>query len=257
MNPYFQLEERRARHGSMTQIHLPRLVICLAACLGIVQFLVAVVIAIRCYPGDTGGADRGYSMAGNFLSDLGRWQTESGKDNAVSAAIFNGSVILLGITLLPFFAILPATLRSLRVLVWFSGSLAAIGLIGIGLTPYDRHFIAHHVFLGLWIGPMLILLVGYLIASEWSGRAAWVLGACTLALVYAVLAYAGAGSHGGHVVMQKVTVAISIVWFALIGVNVAVATVQVVSMSGRRQIAEWQAEEYMKAIQHGHWRKGK
>jgi hypothetical membrane protein len=190
-------------------------------------------------------------MAGNFLSDLGCSRTSSGRDNAVSAAVFNNSVIVLGVTLLPFFAILPATLPGLRKLVWLSGSLAAIGLIGIGLTPYDRYFAAHNVCLGLWLGPMLILLVGYLIASFGGGRAGWALGACTLALVYAILAYASAGSHGAQVVMQKVTVVVSFVWLAMIGANVAVATVQVVTTSRRRQIVEWEAEEYMKALQRG------
>jgi hypothetical membrane protein len=233
----------------MTQVHLPRLIICLVACLGIAQFLGAVGIAIRCYPGDASGPDRGYSMAGNFLSDLGRSHTDSGMENAVSAAIFNASVILLGVTLLPFFAILSDTLQGLRNVVWIAGTLASVGLIGIGLTPYDRYFVAHNVCLGLWIGSMLILLIGYLIAAQWSGRAGCALGACTLLLIYAILAYATAGTHAGYVVMQKVTVAVSIGWFSLIGANVALTTVQVVATSRRKQVVEWEAEEYMKAIQ--------
>jgi hypothetical membrane protein len=235
----------------MTLIHFPRLIVCFAACLGIAQFVVAVAIAIRHYPGETDGAADGYSMAGNFLSDLGRSRTSSGRDNSVSAAFFNNSVIVLGITLLPFFAVLPTTLPDLRKVVWVSGSLAAIGLIGIGLTPYDLYFVAHNVCLGLWLGPMLILLVGYLVASFGSGRAGWVLGACTLGLVYAILAYASAASHGGQVVMQKVTVVVSFVWFAMIAANVAFTTVQVVTTSRRRQIIEWEAEEYMKALHRG------
>jgi hypothetical membrane protein len=239
----------------MKHIDIARLFVSAAACLGIVQFTVAVPIAIRCYPAEGGARGSGYSVVDNFLSDLGCSKTPSGQDNSRSAAVFNTSVIALGVTLLPFFSVLSTTIEKLRKLVWFSGTLAALGLIGIGSTPYDRHFVAHNVSLGLWLGPMLLLLIGYFVGSARSGQATSGLAVWTGILVLAILAYAFGASHVEHVLMQKVTVGVSIVWFAIIAVNVAVTTVQVVSTTTRRQIVEWQAEQYMASLQHGHRRK--
>ncbi len=173
-------------------------------------------------------------------------------DNSASATVFNGSVIILGAALLPFFSILPTTIGRLRKLVWISGTLSALGLIGIGLTPYDRHFAAHYVALGLWIGPLFVLLAGHLIASVEDGQTSFARSALTLALLCAISIYALAGTHSGYVVMQKLTAAVAIVWFSMIGISLGGTMVHIVS--GRRRMTERQAERYMKTLKHGYRR---
>ena len=229
------------------------LLVSVVAFIGIVQFLVAVPMAIHRYP--AGILGKGYSMSDNFLSDLGCsrtffWQ----EDNSASAAIFNRSAIILGASLLPFFSILPTTIGRLRKLVWISGILSALGLIGIGLTPYDLHFTAHNTALALWIGPMFVLLAGHLIACGLDEQTSSARTACTLALLCAILAYALAGTRTEVVVMQKLTVAVAIVWFSVIGASVGGTMVRIISASARRQMIERQAEEYMETLQHGHLR---
>jgi hypothetical membrane protein len=234
----------------MHLISRTHLIVSVIAFLGIVQFLGGVTMAIHRYPVFIGTI--GYSVSDNFLSDLGCSRTPWGQDNSASAAFFNRSAMILGATLLPFFSILPTTIGRLRKVVWISGTLSALGLIGIGLTPYDLHFTAHNVALGLWIGPMFVLLVGHLIASGLDEQTSFARTACTIALLCAILAYALGGTRTEVVVMQKLTVAVAIVWFSMIGVSVAGTVVQIVST--RRQMIERQAEEYMETLQRGHLR---
>jgi hypothetical membrane protein len=230
----------------MNRISRIHLIASVAAFLGVVQFVGGVVMAIRCYP--TSGTDRGYSAFDNFISDLGRARTKTGTDNSASAAIFNRSVIILGAVLLPFFAIVPTTITKLRRTVWRSGTLSALGLIGIGLTPYDKYVVAHNIALGLWIGPMFILLVTHLVASSLDQQSSPARTVWTLLLAAAILAYALAGTHGGYVLMQKVTAVFAIIWFLLIGASVGTTVIRFAS--GRRQIIEWEAEKYLEVLQH-------
>jgi hypothetical membrane protein len=235
----------------MNRISRTHLIVSVVAFLGIVQFLGAVTIAVHRYP--VGPSGKGYSVFDNFLSDLGCSRTQSGEDNSASAPVFNGSAMILGATLLPFFSFLPTTIGTLRKLVWISGNLSALGLIGIGLTPYDRHFTAHNVALGLWIGPMFVLLVGHLIASVLDEQISFARTAWTLVLMFAIVAYALAGTHTEYVVMQKLTAGVAIVWFSMVAISVGGTMVRIVS--ARRQLIERQAESYMETLQHGHRRK--
>lgn len=226
----------------------------LIACLGIGQFLVSLILAVNLYAGGTSLEPRsqGYAWTGNFLSDLGRTRAWSGADNAASARKFNRAVIVLGASLLPFFAVLAWVLEQSRAAIWLSGTLSACGLIGIGLTPYDQHFVAHHIALGVWIGPMFILVLAYLFAATQRDEASLGTITCTVALLMAVIGYGAAGSHAGYVAMQKVTVVLSIFWFG--GITFRVATVTAQQITGRGPLIERQAERYMQQLQRRHRR---
>ena len=126
----------------------------------IAQFLYAVPQAMSVYPG-------GYSITHNFLSDLGCAFTSSQSDNSASASIFNRSIIVLGFSLIPFFIVLPTELGKSRWVIRYSGVLSAMGLIGIGSTPYDQYFVEHFVALGLWIVPMLFVVVVLASIYQW------------------------------------------------------------------------------------------
>jgi hypothetical membrane protein len=230
----------------MNRISLLHLIVSLAGFLGIMQFACVVMVAIHRYPAS--GIRHGYSISKNFLSDLGCSRTPMGEDNSASATVFNPSAVILGVSLLPFFWVLSTTIYQLRRTVWFSGTLSALGLIGIGLTPYDKHFAAHMVALGFWIGPLFILLIAHFIASVLQGSNSLVRTLLTFLLLAAILAYALAGSYNGYVVMQKLTVAVAVIWFCLIGSNVATTMVRVIS--DRRRLIEREAEAYMKILQH-------
>jgi hypothetical protein len=226
------------------------LLVSVTALLGIAQFLVGVAMAVRCYP--PGIQKQGYSVCDNFLSDLGCSQTRWREDNSVSATIFNRSAIILGVSLIPFFAVLPTTVIAFRKLIWFSGVLSALGLIGIGLTPYDLYFAAHMTTLGVWLVSMFVLFAGHLIASSRNEPPSFAQTACTVLLLLAILAYALAGTRTECVILQKLTVSVAILWFFMIGRSVAGAMIRIAS--SRFHLAERQAERYMETIRYGHRR---
>ncbi len=227
-------------------LHINRIVVIVTAvaCLGVVQFVCLVVAAIRAYPGGAG-----HAFFGNFLSDLGR-------SNTPGSMLFNGAIIVLGLSLFPFFAALLATgmdsTTSTKVTA-VAGMISALGLIGIGLTPYDRYFVAHHVALALWIGPMFVVVFAYTAAVAKEQETSSCLLAISAAMVIAILSYALIGTHHGYIAMQKATVALSFVWFAMIVVRVI--RTAVFHVSRRHLILRREAQGYMELLKHGH-RKG-
>jgi hypothetical protein len=237
------------KHG--LQIRWPHILTGLIAWGGIIQFGLAVYAAIEAYPGGE------YSLRDQFLSDLGCTATDGGHDNSASAALFNRAAIWLGVSLLPFFVVLPKTVLenglgrdvSIAAAVAFGagGCLSACGLIGIGLTPYDRYLVTHNAALGLWLLPMLGMSVAWLGMSMDSGKASPWLVMATMFLVVMAMLFVGAG---GNTLFQKVVICAAVVWFALLFLQVASATVTVIVSSRARQ-AERQAVRYMAQLQRG------
>ena len=165
---------------------------------GLLQFVICLLIAVSDFPGE-------YSFGHHFLSDLGR-------SKHPSAPFFNNSVIVLGLCLIVFFsnAFRAADSRTFTV----SGILSALGLIGIGLTPLDLYFLGHHLFLVLWLGPMLVMVV---FSMTLFGKRYASLGAVIgSALIYLIVRYiASAGSHDAPF-YQKIVVVMAFVWLAVI-----------------------------------------
>ncbi len=219
------------------------MIVSLAALVGLAQFLVAITYAIAYYPS-------GYSFFGNFLSDLG-----SSASPGVSR-LFNRSIVLLGLSLLPFFTLVPSTVDSSGRTSWvfgIGGAVSAAGLIGIGLTPYDVYTTAHNVALAMWLGPMFVLAILYLTLAFSSDNASPGLIACTASLILAVLVYGAAGFHSAYVTMQKVTVLLSILWFIVLATRVMLTSVT--QISTRRQQIEHLADLYVKRLERGNWRR--
>ncbi len=139
------------------------------------------------------------------------------------------------------------------------GIIAALGLIGIGLTPVDLFYVPHHIALVMWVLPMPVMSTFFAyVCFRSAGILGWLAGSVATimatVLVVAIFFYALAGSPGGYVVMQKIVVGISIVWFLLLAIRVSLATVQVVTVGRREQIAQ-QAEEYSATLKRGHLKK--
>ena len=111
---------------------------------------------------------------------------------------------------------LPRHYRSEELTVRFFGLVSAIGLVGIGLTPYDRYLANHLAALFFWLGPLFLLMLVFLFLASTKGLWVWVLRGLAIAVIYAVIRYAFASNLAESVVMQKVTAVLGIVWFLAI-----------------------------------------
>ncbi len=125
------------------------------ATLGVLQFLICTATAIYHYPG-------GFSFTQNYLSELGRQATQYD-------SIYNGSIIFLGFSLIPSFALLWMTnthrMWSMRAAAMF-GILSSFGMIGMGLVPVDREFVLHYASLAIWMFPMIYMTVSFFFAAS-------------------------------------------------------------------------------------------
>jgi hypothetical membrane protein len=197
----------------MLKLNRTPLVLSLAAWFGMLQFLVCLLLSVQLY--GAGDAVKAYRLGSNFLSDLGRTAVLSGAPNP-SCLLFNLSVIVLGVTLLAFFVFVPSGSDAGQAVVRVSGMLSSLGLIGIGATPYDRWYVAHCCALALWLGPLLVVVIAYLITSALRETQSAATRWYARGVVLAVLGYCLAGNHGGYVVMQKITAGMATLWFLAI-----------------------------------------
>ena len=76
-------------------------------------FMLCNVIAMMVYGGGTlhNAESIGYSITHNYFSDLGRYISHSGQLNKISFWLFNGSVILCGLSFCMFFTSYNAFLQ--------------------------------------------------------------------------------------------------------------------------------------------------
>lgn len=190
------------------------------SCFGVVQFVVLTGLAMHYYPND-------YSLFGDFLSDLGR-TTCSGKPNAVSAMLFNGSLALLSVSLIPFFWFLPLhaadRARLLRIVSYF-GFASCAALVGIAIWPYDTHPSEHMLALFYWLMLMLAISALHCIALLSSKQAFSILGLLSLGLFLMIAAFIIRGLAFGAaeetVVAQKCLVGYSLAWFIVFSYRAA------------------------------------
>ena len=175
------------------------------AVIGVIQYLGASAIAMMHFP-------EGYSIAGNFLSDLGR-STHDYSD------LYNFSLILLGIGLIPLFLTLtvvdPRDTFAMKLASGF-GILSAMGLVGLGLTPFDKFFILHHIALGFWLFPMFYMAILFFYGASRSTYVGIGYLTASLLMVVIMLAVLLRADSTGYEVMQKMIVACGLVWLAYV-----------------------------------------
>jgi hypothetical protein len=181
----------------------------LIALLGLVQFLGTLYVAAANYP-------EPYIWHRHFISDLGRTKTAGGFDNQDNSTRFATSSLVLGAAMLPFLLVFPAAFENGRGFLRTLALMTVLGLIGIGQTPYDKHFILHHAALVLWIIPMVILAIALPVLVAKEGGAPLPLFILSGALLAFTLLYASIGSHSGYVVLQKIVIVISLAWFTIL-----------------------------------------
>ena len=109
-----------------------------------------------------------YSLTHNFLSGLGGLKTSSGEINTSSALLFNGSLVLVGSTLVLFyirfkemFQTIGDSAKSIKFASWSKpvGLVAGVLFAGVGFVPYDLHFGAHVFFANYAFLVLFVLCV--------------------------------------------------------------------------------------------------
>lgn len=174
-----------ARKGEAGALHLSGLLMFLATS----QFLIMLVISSSLYPG--------YSISGNFISDLGATCREGVcRVFQPSSAIFNTSSILMGILLaagalnmlrIPGDRIFPALLLT-----------AGLGAAGVGVFPESAGILHTISALIAFLFGGLAILASYRILGGWARIAAPAMGALALAslALFITGAHLGLGPGG-------------------------------------------------------------
>ena len=146
------VDRDRSRSGNAVEVDLFCLGAVMLVALGILQFLEGIYSAISVFP-------EPFSIFNRFLSELGC----DSKATVDSRSLFERSTVLLGLSMFPFFyGIARAHAEELpgqTMAFCASGIVSAVGLMGIGVTPYNR-FLTFHIFaILLWLVPMLFMVL--------------------------------------------------------------------------------------------------
>jgi hypothetical membrane protein len=116
-----------------------------------IQSLIFTVLAMLFYPGGTFSDPNtiGYTFFGNIFSDLGRSIAHSGESNLISFTIYNTSLFLMGVLLIPFFIAMPNLFKKegegkgLAKASSILGILVGTSMAGASLTPADLYYDIH------------------------------------------------------------------------------------------------------------------
>ena len=127
-------------------IFIPRLVSIL--------FIILQFLGMLVYPGGTihDIDTNGYSFTSNFFSDMGAYSARNGAPNYLSMILFSLSLMLVGVTFVFYYLVLPKIMGNNKInyiLSWIGTFFAFCGsicLVGTGLTPTDLVFDAHVFF---------------------------------------------------------------------------------------------------------------
>jgi hypothetical membrane protein len=193
-----------------------------SAILGVCQFVVVVVICTVNLP------EKQIPSDGYFLSDLGR--------SVLSLAwLFNGSLILLGLMLIPMFVMLlridARQSLSLRIATGF-GMTSCMGLICLGFSPVDRAYISHLLATAMWVFPMLYTVIAFYISAARSAYVnVWFIGASLLMAVAMLVVFFQAGATDLKVI-QRMLVVSGGVWLGFM--------IWFLALEGYGVIAEWE-----------------
>ena len=127
-------------------IFIPRLVS--------IFFIILQFLGMLVYPGGTihDIDTNGYSFTSNFFSDMGAYSARNGAPNYLSMILFSLSLMLVGVTFVFYYLVLPKIMGNNKInyiLSWvgtFFAFCGSICLVGTGLTPTDLVFDAHVFF---------------------------------------------------------------------------------------------------------------
>lgn len=148
--------------------------------------------------------------------------------------------------MIPFFLVTASFLKKPGSPLLVAGLISCMGIVGVGLTPYDRCFVLHNMALLVWIGPMLIAMIAFSMAMVDQGRSRFLSTGMTLIITATALIYV-LGDHSGRVVMQKVLAVFAVVWPGFV-IQLMSFTI-VATVSERNRLANQQATRYMAVLQ--------
>jgi len=171
-----------------------------------------------------------YTFSQNFFSDLGMVRAYSGQPNTFSLLLFASALLLMGIPLIIFFAIMPGYFTGTRLqrtasrVGSIAGVVAGLSCLGIAATPWDLFLRAHLTFVYMLSASFLVSILCYFIAIAanrgYSNRYAAVFAAYAVILgAYVGLMFLGPdmGTREGLAVLvvgQKVVIyAGMLCWF--------------------------------------------
>ena len=128
-----------------------RQIIFILTMINCIQSLFLTYLAILFYPGGTFSdtSTNGFVFFGNLFSDLGRTIAHSGELNLASSIIYNVSLFLMGVLLIPFFIAIPYLFRKtgegkgLAKICAVLGIVVGTGMIGASLMPADLYYQIH------------------------------------------------------------------------------------------------------------------
>ena len=171
----------------------------LFACGGLIYFVVSVACSISVF--------EDYSWTRNFLSDLGQ---DSSPD---SARIFNTALVVVGITLIPHGLTLSVVHGIADYWLRASSAMSAIGIIFLGLTPWDTYTLLHNCALVVWLLGLLGTIVSYAVLLRIAGRSSLLGTLLIVAVLSNGFVYALGGTYSLHVIFQKTTIATCFAWY--------------------------------------------
>jgi len=194
--------------------------------LSVGQFVVMAAVAMANYPGGHPFdlASEGYDFWHNTLCDLGETVTESGLINPGTAKWFNASMVIVMLSFVPLWLILPRTFPSRRkigMIVRVAGMLSLAGMLGVGLTPADRYVFLHSFAIGCAAIPgipALLLAVTGMFADRQCPRVYAIGSAVFLVIVgihftqYVQHFWLGYPWTPAAPICQKIAVTVGLVW---------------------------------------------
>ena len=168
--------------------------VCLVIIFGVVQFFLLTFLAALAYPG-------GFDYFGYFFSDLGAVVAKNGDANLISSTLFTVSVIVVALTLIPFWLILRSPFEKSRLEKILStlGSIFGLTafpfLIGVAISPIDTqletHILMTLIFFSLFVLATLLYSIAVILNQNrpnYSGIVGLVLFAVSIVILVDPLA---------------------------------------------------------------------
>jgi hypothetical membrane protein len=168
--------------------------------IGAIQFFLGMLIAESLYPG--------YSISGNYISDLGATCRETCVVQEPSAAIFNISVFLFGLSVAGGAYLVSRASKGYLLPALFA--LAGIGAMGVGIFP-ETSIELHMLFsLVAFLFGGLSAIASYKLVKAPFNYISVIMGAASLValVVFATGEYLGLGPGG----MERVIAYFSLLW---------------------------------------------
>ncbi len=167
---------------------------CVVVVFGVIQFFLLTFLAALVYPG-------GFDYLGYYFSDLGAVVAKNGEPNPISSTLFTITVMVVALTLVPFWLIIRSMFRKskLEKILSIAGSVLGLMafpfLIGVAISPMDTqletHILMTLIFFSLFVLATLLYSIVTILNKDyprWSGIVGLVLFAVSIVILVDPLA---------------------------------------------------------------------